>query len=63
MNYVISIYDKIIVWIYFFGNFENVGCLKMYFCIVGVFCVLYYKLLFLMRLSVSVNFSVYRNIF
>ena len=39
---------------------ENVGVLEMYFGVVGV---LYYKLLFLMRLSDSVYFSVYMNPF
>ena len=41
--------------------FENVGCFENVF--VYVWCVLYYKVLILMRLLDSLSFSVYMKIF
>ena len=58
MNYVILIYNKNET----FDFFENVRCWGMFGNVfVYCWCVLYYKLLFLLRFSDSVTFSVYMN--
>ena len=51
----------------FFGIFDFFKYFRSFEIVVNAFyyywCVLYYKLLFLMRISDSVSFSVYMNIF
>ena len=60
MNYGILIYNRIFSFLEIFQFFASFVLLEM--CLY-YWCVLYYELLFLMRLSDSVSFSVYRNIF
>ena len=59
MIYGNLIYDKIIFE--FYKMFEFVGFVEMYFCILGVLCII--NCYFLMRFSDSVSFTVYMNIF
>ena len=60
MNYGNLIYKEISFGKFFFSRFRKMwvfGNVCLYF-----WCSLYYKLLFLMRLSDSVSFSVYEHI-
>ena len=61
MNYGVLVYskNKLLKLLKLFDCFEklDLGGNILLYC----WCVLYYKLLFLMRLSDSLSFSVYRN--